>query len=44
MDFLDRDAAPLTSAEWTRIDEAVVKTARQSLVGRRVIEVLGPLG
>lgn len=44
MDFLDRKAAPLTDAEWTRLDTAVVATARQTLAGRRVIDVLGPLG
>jgi len=44
MDILDRKAAPLTENEWVRIDEAVVTTARRMLVGRKVIEVLGPLG
>lgn len=44
MDFLDRNAAPLTEAEWGRLDQAVVATARTMLVARRVIEVLGPLG
>jgi len=44
MDILDRKAAPLTENEWMRIDEAVVTTARRMLVGRKVIEVLGPLG
>ncbi|KYZ76453.1 bacteriocin [Anaerosporomusa subterranea] len=44
MDFLDRQAAPLTTEEWSRLDEAVVSTARQILTGRRVVEVLGPLG
>jgi uncharacterized linocin/CFP29 family protein len=44
MDILDRQAAPLTPEEWTRIDEAVVNTARSMLVGRRVIGILGPLG
>lgn len=44
MDFLDRKAAPLTDGEWNRVDEAVVGTASRMLVGRRVIEVLGPLG
>ncbi len=44
MEFLDRNAAPLTSEEWNRVDAAVVSTARQILVGRRVVEVLGPLG
>ncbi len=44
MDILDRKSAPLTGEEWERIDEAVVKTARTMLVGRKMIEVLGPLG
>jgi uncharacterized linocin/CFP29 family protein len=44
MDILDRDSAPLTETEWSKIDEAVVNTARRMLVGRRVIEVLGPMG
>lgn len=44
MDILDRDSAPLTEVEWSKIDEAVVSTARRMLVGRRVIEVLGPMG
>lgn len=44
MDFLDRQAAPLTTEEWSRLDAAVVSTARQILTGRRVVEVLGPLG
>jgi uncharacterized linocin/CFP29 family protein len=44
MDFLDRKSAPLTEGEWSRLDEAVVNTARSMLVGRKVIEVLGPLG
>ncbi len=44
MDILDRGSAPLTGEEWKRIDEAVVKTARTMLVGRKLIEVLGPVG
>ncbi len=44
MDILDRDSAPLTETEWSKVDEAVVNTARRMLVGRRVIEVLGPMG
>lgn len=44
MDFLDRNAAPLTEAEWARIDEAVVSTARRTLIGRKIVDVLGPLG
>lgn len=44
MDILNRSSAPLTGDEWQRLDEAVVKTARTMLVGRKLIEVLGPLG
>ncbi|MBE0597432.1 MAG: bacteriocin family protein [Desulfuromonadales bacterium] len=44
MDILDRSSAPLTGEEWERLDEAVVKTARNMLVGRKMIEVLGPIG
>lgn len=44
MDILDRNSSPLTGEEWNRLDEAVVQTARTKLVGRRMIEVLGPLG
>ena len=44
MEFLDRKSAPFTEEEWHRLDEAVVSTARSLLVGRRFIDVLGPLG
>ena len=43
-DYLMRDAAPLSDEEWARLDEVVVKTARTLLVGRRFIELTGPLG
>jgi uncharacterized linocin/CFP29 family protein len=44
MDYLDRATAPISEAEWNRIDEAIISSARTTLVGRRVVEVLGPLG
>lgn len=44
MEYLDRKSAPLTDAEWGRLDQTVVSAARKILIGRRVIEVLGPLG
>lgn len=44
MDYLDRATAPLSEAEWNRIDETIVSAARTTLVGRRVVEALGPLG
>lgn len=44
MDYLDRATAPLAEAEWSRIDEAIISSARTTMVGRRVVDVLGPLG
>lgn len=43
-DYLMRDDAPLTDGEWKRIDGIVVNIARQFLVGRRVLDLKGPLG
>lgn len=44
MDFLLRDDAPFTAEQWDKIDETVVRTARQTLIGRRFIPIYGPLG
>jgi uncharacterized linocin/CFP29 family protein len=44
MEILDRKSAPLRDQDWTRLDEAVISVAKRTLVGRRIIEVLGPLG
>lgn len=35
---------PLTAEEWKELNEVVVSTARKILVGRRFIELHGPLG
>lgn len=43
-DYLHRDDAPLSQAEWDRLDQTVVNTAKQHLVGRRFIPVFGPFG
>lgn len=43
-EYLMRDGAPLTADEWGRIDNAVVATARQFLVGRRFLDLKGPFG
>ena len=43
-DYLQRDQAPLTGAQWSVLDAAVVSTARASLVGRRFISLVGPFG
>ncbi|HEY7294584.1 MAG TPA: family 1 encapsulin nanocompartment shell protein [Dehalococcoidia bacterium] len=44
MDLLLRDQAPLTPEQWLALDNSVVQTARQALVGRRFIPIFGPLG
>ena len=43
-DFLQRDQAPLTSGQWTALDQVVVQTAQALVVGRRVISLVGPFG
>jgi len=42
--YLMRESAPLTEAEWARLDELVAGVARKLLVGRRVLPLFGPLG
>lgn len=44
MEFLYRDDAPFSQEQWDKIDETVVKIARQVLVGRRFLNLYGPLG
>jgi uncharacterized linocin/CFP29 family protein len=44
VDYLLRDQAPLTAEQWEQIDEVVEETGRRSLVGRRIVPLLGPLG
>ncbi|MGE7273202.1 family 1 encapsulin nanocompartment shell protein [Brevibacillus panacihumi] len=36
--------SPLTQDEWKQLDETVVDMARRQLVGRRFIDIYGPLG
>ncbi len=43
-DFLMRQDAPLNETEWNHLDQIVIQVARQLLVGRRVIELTGPVG
>lgn len=42
--YLMREAAPLTEAEWSRLDGLVTDVAKRLLVGRRVVPLFGPLG
>jgi uncharacterized linocin/CFP29 family protein len=43
-DYLMRDDAPFSDEEWEKLDELVVNVARKRLVGRRFIQLTGPLG
>lgn len=36
--------SPLTQEEWKQLDETVIDMARRQLVGRRFIDIYGPLG
>lgn len=44
MNLLLRDQAPLRPEQWQALDQTVVRTAREALVGRRLIPIFGPLG
>jgi len=41
---LMREAAPLSEAQWTLVDETVTRVAARILVGRRFLSLYGPLG
>jgi uncharacterized linocin/CFP29 family protein len=43
-DYLMRDAAPFGSDVWAMIDGMVADVVKKNLVGRRFIELVGPLG
>jgi uncharacterized linocin/CFP29 family protein len=43
-EFLMRENAPLSQEQWDKLDKTVVEVAKANLVGRRFIEVFGPLG
>ncbi|WP_088032605.1 family 1 encapsulin nanocompartment shell protein [Evansella clarkii] len=36
--------SPLTNKEWQMLDETVIENARRNLIGRRFIDIYGPLG
>lgn len=44
LDFLSHNEAPISDAQWDEIDKMVIEVARRQLVGRRFIDILGPLG
>lgn len=43
-DYLQRDDAPLTSAQWTLFDQVAISTARSVLIDRRFLTLVGPFG
>ncbi len=43
-DFLGHAENPLRQEEWDRLNETVIQVARRSLVGRRLLDLYGPLG
>ena len=43
-EYLMRDAAPFDETMWEKIDGMVVMVAKKNLVGRRLLEMVGPLG
>jgi uncharacterized linocin/CFP29 family protein len=44
MDFLSREGAPISPELWDKIDVAVVSMAKRILVGRKFLNIYGPLG
>jgi uncharacterized linocin/CFP29 family protein len=43
-DYLMREAAPFGPEVWAKIDEMAVNIVKKTLVGRRFVEIVGPLG
>jgi len=44
LEYLARNTSPLSAEDWTAIDNVVVSSASKRLVGRKFIEINGPLG
>lgn len=44
MDFLSREGSPISVELWSKIDNEVINMAKKSLVGRRFLQIYGPLG
>lgn len=43
-DYLLRNAAPFSAELWASIDDMVVEVLKSTLVGRRFVDMVGPLG
>lgn len=44
LDYLSHNEAPISDEQWDTIDKMVIEVARRQLVGRRFLDILGPLG
>jgi uncharacterized linocin/CFP29 family protein len=44
MDFFGRSVSPLTEEEWNTLESVIIDVAKRSLVCRRFMNVVGPLG
>jgi len=44
MDFLSREGAPISEELWEKIDHEVVSMAKKVLIGRKFLNIYGPLG
>lgn len=43
-EYLQRDQAPLTADQWVILDQAIVRAAQSTLIGRRIMPLVGPFG
>jgi len=43
-DFLNRQSSPLSDEQWKTFENVIISVAREQLVGRRFIPIVGPLG
>ncbi|MCS7196029.1 MAG: encapsulin [Aquificaceae bacterium] len=44
MDFLGKDQSPLSFEEWQQLEDAILQVARKTLVCRRFMPIVGPIG
>ncbi len=44
MDFLLRQDAPINETEWAELDDTVHQVVRRQVIGRRFLQLYGPLG
>lgn len=44
MEYLLREDAPFGEELWEKIDEVVIRKAKEQLIGRKFIPIYGPLG